>query len=272
VEAQTDFHHTPLVLPDNASGCPAPELLVETMVSVLLVDDEPEVLASIQSDLAVAGFHSRVAWTGAEATELVRQRSFDLVVIDTGLPDVDGVELVSAFKALRPQLACIVLAPAASREASLRALSAGALAYVVKPIQAEQITHIVRERRRHTLSHTEAALSVPVAGHRGFPVLMPAGDLDLVTAPLLQRRVDELIAGGHRHLLIDAAQLGFCDSSGLRVLLSARRWLQARSGDLALVRVGGLLRRLLELSHGDALIRSFASEEEAIASFEPPPG
>jgi anti-sigma B factor antagonist len=247
---------------------------VETMASILLVDDEPELLASIQADLAVAGFHSRVAWTGADATEQVRQRAFDAAVIDTALPDTDGAELVSLFKSLRPQMACIVLTTTPSREASLRALSAGALAYVVKPIPAEQITHILRERRRHSLSPNEAALSVPIAAHRDFPVLKPAGDLDLVTAPLLQRRIDELMAGGHRHMLIDAAQVGFCDSSGLRVLFSARRKLQARSGDMALVRVGGLLRRLLELSHCDALIREYPTEEEAIAAFAAarPPG
>src|SRR5262249_20542766 len=125
------------------------------MASILLVDDEPELLASIQADLAVAGFHSRVAWSGADATEQVRQRAFDAVVIDTGLPDADGAELVAIFKSLRPQMACIVLAPAPSREASLRALSDGAIAYVVKPIPAEQITHILRERRRHSMSPTE---------------------------------------------------------------------------------------------------------------------
>src|SRR3954468_12553041 len=124
---------------------------MEPMASILLVDDEPDVLASIQSDLAVAGFQSRAAQSAAEALELLRQRSFDAAIIDTALPDADGVALIDDFKALRPRMACILLAPGPSRETSLRALTAGALAFVVKPIQAEQITHIIQERRRHSL-------------------------------------------------------------------------------------------------------------------------
>jgi anti-anti-sigma factor len=243
---------------------------VETMASILLVDDEPEVLASIQADLAVAGFHSRVAWTGAEATELVRQRPFDAAVIDTDLPDGDGAALIPLFRSLRPEMACVLLSPAPSRETSLRALSAGALAYVVRPIRAEQITQLVRELRRHHLSPTEQALSVPIAAYDGYPVLKPCGDLDIVTVPLLQRRIDDLIAGDHVHLLVDASEVGFCDSSGLRVLVGTRRRLQARSGELALIHVGPLLHRLLELSHSSSLLRAFGSEAEAVATFGAP--
>lgn len=241
------------------------------MATILLVDDEADRLASIQSDLAVAGIQSRVAQSGAEALELVRQRPFDAAIIDTTLPDSDGVALIDTFKALRPRMACILLAPEPSRETSLRALSAGALAYVVRPIPAEQITHIVQERLRHSLAAAGSALSVPVTSYEGLPVLQPTGDLDVVTAPLLQQRLEELTLGGHRHLLVDAAALGFCDSSGLRLLVSAQRRLRARDGDLALIRVGGLLRRLLELSHTDALFRSYPSEAEAIADLNATP-
>jgi anti-anti-sigma factor len=233
----------------------------------LLVDDEPEFLAALQADLAVAGLHSLVAWSAAEATELVRQRAFDAAVIDTGLPDGDGADLIAAFRALRPQMACILLTPTPSRETSLRALSEGALAYLVKPIPAGQITEIVRERRRQRMSDTESVLQVPIVSFQGIPVITPSGDLDLLTAPLLQQRMDELAAGGHDHVVVDASQIGFCDSSGLRVLLGSLRRLQARGGDLALVRIGPLLRRLLELSRSDALFRSFPSEAEAIAYF-----
>src|SRR5437773_333851 len=66
---------------------------------------------------------------------------------------------------------------------SLRALSDGAIAYVIKPIRAERITQIVRDRRRHSLASGEDTLAVPIAGCDGFPVLKPAGDLDLLTAP-----------------------------------------------------------------------------------------
>lgn len=241
------------------------------MASILLVVDEADVLTSIRTDLDVSGFQSRMAPTGAEALELVAQRHFDAAIIATTLPDTDGVALIDRFKALRPRMACILLAPEPSRETSLRALAAGALAYVVAPMPAEQITHIIQERRRHGLAAVPSALAVPVTAFEERPVLRPAGDLDVVTAPLLQQRLDELMLGGHRHILIDASALTFCDSSGLRCLVATQRRLRARDGDLALLRVGGLLLRLLELSHTASFFRCYPSEEAALADLAATP-
>ena len=105
----------------------------------------------------------------------------------------------------------------------------------------------------------EDALDVRVEEEDGAPVLCLQGDLDLVTAPLLQRRIDELLGAGHDRLLVDADSLGFCDSTGLRLLLSARRRLAERSGELRLRRTSGVLQRLLDLSGLAALMRSSPS-------------
>jgi anti-sigma B factor antagonist len=239
---------------------------VETIASILLVDAEPEVVAPIQAELAVAGFKSQVADTGREALELVRQHAFDAAIVATRLPDVDGLDLIAPFKALRPQIAVILLASEPSPEESLRALVSGALAYVVRPLRAEAISALIKERRRHSLSPTPTALEVHVLAYADVPLISLSGDLDVVTAPLLQRRLDELLAGGHRQILLDAEGLAFCDSTGLRVLMHARRRLSERSGKLGLVRVSGVLRRLLELSRVDTVLPCYESEAEALAA------
>jgi anti-sigma B factor antagonist len=237
---------------------------VETIASILLVDAEPDVVAPIQAELAVAGFKSHVAGTGREALEKVRQHAFDAAIVAARLPDGDGLDLIAPFKALRPEMALILLASEPSREESLRALVAGALAYVVRPLRAEAISALIKERRQHSLSPTPEALKVRVLAYDDVPLVAPAGDLDVVTAPLLQRRLDELLAGGHRQILLDAAELSFCDSTGLRVLMHARRRLSERSGQLGLVRVSGVLRRLLELSRLDTVLPCFESEAQAL--------
>jgi anti-sigma B factor antagonist len=239
---------------------------LETIPSVLLVDDEPDVLAALQAELSVTGLKAQLAGTSAEAMSWIRQRPFDAAIIDTQLPDGNGLDLIGPAKALRPEMACIMLTPQASPQDSLRALTSGALAYVVKPLRAETVAALVKERRQHQLSAAPEALNVEVTAYDDVPVVAPKGDLDLMTAPLLQRRLDELLAGGHRRILVDAAALAFCDSTGLRVLMHARRRLHARSGQFGLVRASGILRRLLELSHLDSVLPSYDSEAQALAA------
>jgi anti-sigma B factor antagonist len=237
---------------------------VEMIASILLVDGEPEVVAPIQAELAVAGFKSQVVDTGREALEQAQRHAFDAAIVDSRLPDGNGLDLIAAFKALRPEMACIILAPQPSCEESLRALVSGALAYIVRPLRAEAISAIIKERRQQSLSAGPKALEVRVLAYDGVPVVAPSGDLDVVTAPLLQRRLDELLTGGHQRVLLDAAALAFCDSTGLRLLVQARRRLSERSGQLALVRVPDLLRRLLELSGLQALLPCYDNEAQAL--------
>lgn len=232
---------------------------MEAMPSVLLVSPEPATLAPVAAELAVAGIRARTVDTFDLAVEQASARPYEVAIIVVEPPQWEGASVVQELKRRRPGMACIVAAPSPSREDVLHALSAGALAYVGGPINAVSLVELVKERRRHDLSTTEDALSVRVEEADGAPVLCLHGDLDLVTAPLLQRRIDELLGAGHDRLLVDADSLGFCDSTGLRVLLSARRRLAERSGELRLLRTSGVLQRLLDLSGLAALMRTPAS-------------
>jgi anti-sigma B factor antagonist len=226
------------------------------MSSVLLVAREPADLEPVGVELGVVGLRTRSVSTFEEALAQAAAREYDVAIIAAEMPSRGGAELVERLKQVRPGMACIVVAPDPSREDALRALAAGALAYVAGPPQAEVIAELVRERRRHVLSAMEDALDVRVEEQDGEPLLHLQGDLDLVTAPLLQRRIDELLGAGHNRLLVDADSLGFCDSTGLRVLMSARRRLAERSGELQLLRTSGVLQRLLDLSGVAALVQS----------------
>jgi anti-sigma B factor antagonist len=232
---------------------------MEAMPSILLVAEEPAALEPVGAELAVAGLRTRAVASPDEAIAQVAVREYDVAIIASELPTMSGAELVERLKQVRPGMGCIVVASHPSREDALRVLSAGALAYVVGPPRAEALAELVKERRRHTLSATEDALNVRIEAQDGEPLLHLAGDLDIVTAPLLQRRIDELLGAGHDRLLIDAEALGFCDSTGLRVLMAARRRLTERSGELRLLRTSGVLQRLLNLSHLDAVLHPAGS-------------
>jgi anti-sigma B factor antagonist len=229
---------------------------MEPMSSILLVAPAPASLAPVVAELAVAGLRAKTVTSFDDAAAQAAARPYEVAIIAVEPPHREGASLVQELKRLRPDMACIVVAPNPSREDVLHTLSAGALAYVAGPLKAELLADLVKERRRHELSTTEDALTVRVEERDGAPLLCLQGDLDLVTAPLLQRRIDELLGAGHDRLLVDADSLGFCDSTGLRLLISARRRLTERSGELRLLRTSGVLQRLLDLSGLTAVLQS----------------
>jgi anti-sigma B factor antagonist len=224
---------------------------VEIAPSVLLVAAPPTSLEPVGVELSMAGLRSRAVESAQEAVAQAEAREYDVAIISGELPD-GGADLVQRLKQCRPGMACIVAAASPSRDDALHSLSAGALAYLAGPLRVEALADLVKERRRHNLSATEDALTVGVEEQEGAPLLRLDGDLDIVTAPLLQRRIDELLGAGHTRLLLDADSLAFCDSTGLRILLGARRRLSDRAGELRLLRTSRVLQRLLDMSGLDA--------------------
>ncbi|GAA0830361.1 STAS domain-containing protein [Streptosporangium amethystogenes subsp. fukuiense] len=91
-------------------------------------------------------------------------------------------------------------------------------------------------------------LSVTVDARPQFSVVTLIGDLDKSSAPLLEERIAEFMRRGHVCLVVDTTELGFCDSTGIWVLLTSLRRAYERKGWLRLVGVHGFLGRLLDLT------------------------
>lgn len=73
-------------------------------------------------------------------------------------------------------------------------------------------------------------------GEQGeWAVLQVSGELDLVTSPVLRQRVHDAVAEGHHCLVLDLSEVFFCDSSGVGVLIAARRLIRSCQGRLRLV-------------------------------------
>ncbi|MER5476768.1 STAS domain-containing protein [Streptomyces sp. NPDC002734] len=79
------------------------------------------------------------------------------------------------------------------------------------------------------------AFTVTGTEHDGWVVLRVSGEMDLMTSPELRRRVHDAVAGGHRSVVVDLSGVFFCDSSGVGVLIAARRLLRSCGGRLRLV-------------------------------------
>ncbi|MBA5225771.1 anti-anti-sigma factor [Streptomyces griseoaurantiacus] len=79
------------------------------------------------------------------------------------------------------------------------------------------------------------ALTVTETGHGDWAVLRVSGELDLVTAPTLRGRVHDVVAEGRHRLVLDLSGVFFCDSSGVGVLIAARRLIRSCRGRLRLI-------------------------------------
>lgn len=114
-------------------------------------------------------------------------------------------------------------------------------------------------------------VSAPVADH--LLVVALVGALDYTNADRLRQDLEAALGEGHRELVLDLGGLDFCDSTGIRILLSVRKLLQERGGGVTLASLNARLSRIFRLT---GLIRAFAVEpglEEAIgtASARPAP-
>ena len=78
-------------------------------------------------------------------------------------------------------------------------------------------------------------LEVTYGEHGEWAVLRVAGELDLLTSPMLRRRVHDAVANGRHRLVLDLSEVVFCDSSGVGVLIATRRLIRSCQGRLRLI-------------------------------------
>ena len=112
-------------------------------VRILLVDDEVPIQKAVVPLLESRSYHVDVAGTGAAALRLVVENTPDLIVLDLGLPDIDGAEVCRRIRA-ESTAPIIVLSARASEAEKVRALDLGADDYVTKPFSLRELAARVR--------------------------------------------------------------------------------------------------------------------------------
>jgi len=114
---------------------------------VLVVEDEPALLRALRINLRARGYDVATASAGRQALAEARQRPPDVVVLDLGLPDLDGTEVIRALRAWS-RAPVIVLSGRAGSEDKISALDAGADDYVTKPFDMEELLARLRAALR----------------------------------------------------------------------------------------------------------------------------
>lgn len=116
---------------------------------ILIVDDEKSITGYIKAVLTSNGYDVLVAHTGSEASSMIASHCPDLVVLDLGLPDMDGMKIIEDVREWT-QLPIIVVSARSHEHDKVTALDKGADDYICKPFGSEELLARVRVALRHT--------------------------------------------------------------------------------------------------------------------------
>jgi two-component system KDP operon response regulator KdpE len=130
---------------------------------ILLVDDELSIQRTLVPLLRSRGYEVEAASTAQDALAAVEERAPDLIILDLGLPDMDGLDVCSAVRN-RWQVPIIVLSARGAEQQKIAALDRGADDYVTKPFGPEELLARVRAALRRTIGPEEPAGGQMVRG------------------------------------------------------------------------------------------------------------
>ena len=197
-------------------------------IRILVVDDEPAIRRFLRASLPAHGYEVFEAGTGREAVEGVRAHRPDLVILDLGLPDLDGVEVTRLLREWT-SLPIIILSVREQEDDKVAALDAGADDYVTKPFGIGELL----ARMRVALRHQESGTGEPVLEVGGLTVdlekrlvAVDGGHVSLTPTEYELLRMLVLNAGKvltHRQLLQKVWGEGYDDMHILRVNISNLR-------------------------------------------------
>jgi DNA-binding response OmpR family regulator len=129
-----------------------------------MIEDEPRISSFVAKGLKAEGLATTVAATGREGLVLALTGGFELVILDLGLPDIDGFEVLKKIRAQDETLPVIILTARTSGEDTVTGLTSGADDYMPKPFRFAELVARVRLRLRHENGNGQASED-PVLRH-----------------------------------------------------------------------------------------------------------
>jgi two-component system, OmpR family, KDP operon response regulator KdpE len=198
------------------------------MSTVLVVDDEAPILHTMDVNLRARGYDVQLASTGTQALAQAARRHPDAVILDLGLPDIDGIDVIRGLRGWT-SVPIIILSARTAEEQKVAALDAGANDYVTKPFGIDELMARLRVALRVTTSADDTAtvdtpdFTIDLAAKRiarhGRDVRLTATEWQVVE--ILARNPGRLIT--QRQLLEQVWGLTDTKTNYVRVLMVAVR-------------------------------------------------
>jgi DNA-binding NtrC family response regulator len=117
--------------------------------NVLVIDDESSILESLRILLRNEGFTPHVAQGGRQGLEQIASLSPDIVLTDVRMPNVDGIEVLSAVRRQDPGIPVILMTAQATLQSAVQAVNEGAFYYIQKPFRNDDLVAILRRAAEH---------------------------------------------------------------------------------------------------------------------------
>ena len=106
---------------------------------ILLVDDEKEFVEALAERLEIRDYHVTTSLSGEDAVKELKKYNFDVIILDVVMPGMDGIETLREIKKIKPLTEVIMLTGHATLEAAIEGLKLGALDFLLKPCETEDL-------------------------------------------------------------------------------------------------------------------------------------
>jgi DNA-binding NtrC family response regulator len=146
---------------------------------ILVLDDEPSILTTLQKTLTLEGYGVDVAGGVGVAEEKLQKRSYDLALFDVSLPDGDGVHLLERVRTSGNDLPVIMMSGHATIDAAVRATRLGALDFLEKPLSTDRLILVIDNVLRLVRAEAEATALRTQAGQVGELIGQSRGMVEL---------------------------------------------------------------------------------------------
>lgn len=108
-------------------------------LKILLVDDEKEFVESLSERLELRNLEADIAYDGEQALEAIKEGKHDVMVLDLRMPGINGIEVLRRVKKSNPDVQVVVLTGHGTEKDEARAKKLGAIAYMKKPVDIDQL-------------------------------------------------------------------------------------------------------------------------------------
>jgi len=119
------------------------------VAQILILDDEIPLLQSLTLELGRSGHRCLPAETGTEALKIIKNESIDMAILDVQLPDIDGLEVLRGLRRELPEVPVLMVTAFASVDSAVEAMKEGALDYLEKPLDLEELNLVVHRELKN---------------------------------------------------------------------------------------------------------------------------
>lgn len=218
------------------------------MTRILIAEDEPRIVTFLEKGLRASGYSTVAVETGPDALALARDDQFDLLILDLGLPRMDGQQVLQRLRERGEQLPVIILTARDGVGDTVAGLEGGANDYMTKPFRFEELLARVRLRLRDgasteptVLSAGEVRLDLRARRATVGPRVVDLTAREFALAEVFLRHVDQVLT---REQLLSHVW-GYDFDPGSNVVDVYVRYLRKKLGDDAIQTVRGVGYRLV---------------------------